>query len=80
VEKKQIKKKVDVHLLATNALVSFWRNIFCNTILATFYATPLLQHYFNTHVQHCFLQQHFNIVFVAPFFATLLLLLSDEEV
>ncbi len=80
VKKKQIKKKVDVHLFATNALVSFWRSIFFNTTSTTFSTTLLLQHYFNTPVQHCLLQQHFNIVFVALLSATLLLFLSDEEV
>jgi hypothetical protein len=54
-EKEANQKKVVVHLLATNALVIFWRNVFCNTTLATSSATPLLQHCFNTHVQHCFL-------------------------
>jgi hypothetical protein len=43
-EKEENKKKVDVHLLATNALVIFWRSIFCNTTLATSSATPLQHH------------------------------------
>jgi G:T-mismatch repair DNA endonuclease (very short patch repair protein) len=58
VKNKQIKKKVDVHLLATNALVFLeecflqhhFSNVFCNTISA-----PLLQHCFNTPMQHCLL-------------------------
>jgi hypothetical protein len=45
VKKKQRKKKVDVDLLATYALVIFWRRVFCNTILATSFAA-LLQHRF----------------------------------
>jgi hypothetical protein len=45
VKKKQIKKKVDVHLLATDALVIFWSSIFYNTTLATS-STTLLQHQF----------------------------------
>jgi hypothetical protein len=83
VKNKQIKRKVDVHLLAIDALVFLeerflqhhFSNIFCNTV-----STPLLQHCFNTPVQHYFLQQHFNIASIAPSFATLLLLLSDGEV
>jgi hypothetical protein len=43
-------------------------------------STPLLQHCFNTPVQHCLLQQHFNIAFVAPSSATLFLLLNDDKV
>jgi hypothetical protein len=43
-EKEAKKKKVDVHLLATNALVIFWRSIFSNTTLATSSAA-LLQHH-----------------------------------
>jgi hypothetical protein len=70
--KKKQKKKVDVHLLATNALVIFWRSIFCNTTLAMSFVT-LLQHCFCTIVfcnidstlplQHC-IQQHSNITFI----------------
>jgi hypothetical protein len=41
VKKKQIKIKVDVHLFATNALVIFWRSIFCNTTSATSSTTLL---------------------------------------
>jgi len=51
VKKKTNKQKVDVHLLATNALVIFWRSIFCNTTLATSSVAPLLQHHL---LQHCF--------------------------
>jgi hypothetical protein len=71
-EKEAKKKKVDVHLLTTYALVIFWSNIFCNTTSTTSSATPLqqrlLQHRFNTTfatsssvapLQHCFC----NIVF-----------------
>jgi hypothetical protein len=36
-KKKQIRKMVDVHLLATDALVIFGSNVFCNTT-----STPLL--------------------------------------
>jgi hypothetical protein len=59
VKKKQRKKKVDVYLLATDALVIFWKNIFYNTTSATF-STTLLQHRFCSIVstpplQHCFL-------------------------
>jgi hypothetical protein len=83
VKNKQIKRKVDVHLLAIDALVFLeerflqhhFNNVFCNTV-----STPLLQHYFNTPVQHYLLQQHFNITSVAPSSATLFLLLSDDEV
>jgi hypothetical protein len=78
-----MKRKVEVHLLATHALVFLeerflqhhFNNVFCNTV-----STPLLQHCFNTLVQHCLLQQHFNIASVAPSSATLLLLLSDNKV
>jgi hypothetical protein len=75
VKNKQIERNVDVHLLATNALV--------------FLEERFLQHHFSnvfyniasTHLpQHCLLQQHFNIASLAPSFATLLLLLSDDEV
>jgi hypothetical protein len=84
VKNKQRKKKFDVHLLATDALVIFWRNVFCNTILATSFATSL-QHRFcsiasTPPLQHCLLQHHFNIASVAPSSATSLLLLSDGEV
>jgi hypothetical protein len=73
VKNKQIKRKVDVHLLATDALVfleerflqQHFNNVFCN--IASTSATRLLQ-------------QHFNIASVAPSSATLLLLLSDGEV
>jgi hypothetical protein len=83
VKNKQIKTKVDVHLLATNALVFLeerflqhhFNNVFFNTV-----STPLLQHCFNTLVQHCLLQQHFNIASVAASSTTLLLFLSDGEV
>jgi hypothetical protein len=83
VKNKQIKRKVDVNLFATNALVFLeerflqhhFNNVFCNII-----STPLLQHCFNTHVQHCLLQQQFNIASIAPSSATLLLLLNDGEV
>ncbi len=64
VKKKQSKKKVDVHLLGTYALVIFWKIVFCNTILATSSTTPL-QHRScsiasTSPLQHCLLQQHFN--------------------
>jgi hypothetical protein len=38
------KKKVVIQLLATNAHVIFWNNIFCNTISTPF--VTLLQHRF----------------------------------
>jgi hypothetical protein len=50
-------------------------NVFYNTT-----SISLLQHGFNTPVQHCLLQQHFTIAFVAPSSGTLLKLLSDGEV
>jgi hypothetical protein len=63
-EKEAKKKKVDVHLLATNALIIFWMNIFCNTTSVTF-SIPSLQHRFYSIVfctiastpplQHCLL-------------------------
>jgi predicted NAD/FAD-binding protein len=53
-EKEENKKKVDVHLLATNALVIFWRSVFCNTTSAMSSTTPL---------QQCLLQHHFSNVF-----------------
>jgi len=31
VKKKQREKKVNVHLFATDALVTFWRSVLCNT-------------------------------------------------
>jgi len=43
VNKKQRKKKVDVHSLATDALVIFWRSVFCNTT-STMSSVALLQH------------------------------------
>jgi hypothetical protein len=52
-------REVDVHLLATNALIIFWRKVIYNTISATF-STTLLQHYFcgiasTPPLQHCLL-------------------------
>jgi hypothetical protein len=50
-EKEAKKRKVGVHLLATNALVIFWRSVFCNTTSTTSFwntaSTPFLQHCFN---------------------------------
>jgi hypothetical protein len=83
-KKKQRKKKVDVHLLAKNALVIFWRSIFCNTTPATSSTTPLQHHFCNitstSPLQHCFLQQHFNIASITLSSAASLLLLSDSGV
>jgi hypothetical protein len=84
VKKKQRKKKVDVHLLATFALVIFWRSVFCNTTLATSSITSLQHRSCNIAstppLQHCLLQQHFNIASLAPSFAASLLLLSGSKV
>jgi hypothetical protein len=55
-QQKDKKKMVDVHLFATNAQVVFWSNIFCNNFLTTFSTVVF---------QHCLLQHHFNIIFVA---------------
>jgi hypothetical protein len=44
-EKEANKKKVDVHLLVTNALVNFWSNVFYNTTSTTSSATPLQHHF-----------------------------------
>jgi predicted thioesterase len=75
-QKKQTKKKVDVHLFATNALVIFW-----NKVSATPLQQHLLQHRFSTTfvallqhayatlssvatLQHCFCNTMFcNITF-----------------
>jgi len=75
VKNKQIKRKVDVYLLATNALVFLeehflqhhFNNVFCN-IASAF--TTLLQHAYATlssatALQHCFCSTIFyNITFV----------------
>jgi hypothetical protein len=79
VKNKQIKRKVDVHLLTTDTLVLLeehflqhhFSNVFCNIV-----STPLLQHCFDTLVQHCLLQQHFNIAFVAPSFCNIAFVLE----
>jgi len=69
VKKKQRKKKANVNLLATDALVIL--------IGGTFSATPfqrLLQHHFNIAstllLQHHLLQHHFSTTFIASSFAT----------
>jgi hypothetical protein len=90
-EKEANKKKVDVHLLATDAQVFFGVVFFATPLQCllqhhfskVFYntaSTPLLQHCFNMPMQHYLLQQHFNIAFVAPSSTTLFLLLSDGEI
>ncbi len=89
VTKKKRKKMVDVHLFDTDAPVIFWRSVFCNTISTTSFATPLQHHFCNIvfcsiastpPLQHCLLQQHFNINSVAPSFTTSFLLLSGDKV
>jgi hypothetical protein len=52
-KKKKKKKKVDVHLLAIDAHVIFWNNIFCNNVLTMSFVTtssvaPLLCFDFTT--------------------------------
>jgi hypothetical protein len=85
---KQSKKKVDVHLLATNALVIFWRSVFFNTISETSSTAPLQHRFYNIIfysiastplLQHCFLQQHFNITFITPSYATSFQLLNGNK-
>jgi len=44
-EKETKKKKVDGHLLATDAVVIFWRSVFYNNTSATSSVAPF-QHYF----------------------------------
>jgi len=63
-KKKQRNKKVDVHLLAIDALFIFWKNVFYNTTSAMSFVA-LLQHRFckiifcniasTLHLQHCLL-------------------------
>jgi hypothetical protein len=82
--KKTKVKKVDVHLLTIYALVIFWRSIFCNTTSATSSASSL-QHRFcsiasTLLLQHCLLQQHFNITSVTPSSVALLLLFNGSKV
>jgi uncharacterized protein YegP (UPF0339 family) len=70
--KKDPKKRVNVHLLATNAHVIFWSNVFCNTTSATSSIAPL-QHRFYSIIfysiastppsQHRIWQHHFNTTF-----------------
>jgi hypothetical protein len=89
VKKKQRKENFDVHLLTTNAIVIFWKSAFCNTTLVMSPTTPL-QHRFNNIVfcsigstsplQHCLLQHHFNIAYVALSCATSFMLLSVGKV
>jgi hypothetical protein len=77
--KKTKKKKGWCTFIATDALVIFWRSIFCNIISATS-SVALLQHCFyiiifynivlTTLLQHCLSQQHFNIAFVALSYTT----------
>jgi hypothetical protein len=72
VKKKKKKKRVDVHLLATYALIIFLKKVFYNNISATSCAT-LLQHRFYNIVfcstastsllQHHLLQHCFNTTF-----------------
>jgi hypothetical protein len=59
------KKKVDVHLLATNALVIFWMSIFCNTTSTKSSVAPLQHRFYNIvfcniastpPLQHCLLR------------------------
>jgi hypothetical protein len=88
-EKETKKERADVHLLATDAQVIFWNSVFFNTTSATSFAT-LFQHRFYSIVfcnisstlplQHCFLQEHFNIASIAPSSTTLFLLLNSDEV
>jgi hypothetical protein len=55
--KKRPKKRVDVHLLAIDAHVIFWSNVFCNTTLATSSVAPL---------QHCFYNTIFYNIISTP--------------
>jgi hypothetical protein len=68
------KKRVNVHLLAPNAMVISWRSVFYNTISTMSSATPVLQHCLNivyaTSSFVALLQHHLRTL---SFVATLLL-------
>jgi hypothetical protein len=68
-----VAEEVYVHLLTTDALIIFWRSVSYNTTSTTS-SVAFFQHHFCSIIfynivstpplQHCLLQQHFNIAFM----------------